>query len=126
MKRSWIGLVLLLVLLTAGLLTTWAMARIHEPIARNLEQAAQCVILGDWVNADKFSREARDSWEKWAHFRTCLADHSPVEEIDAGFGALEVYKTAQENVAFAASCMELARKIEAVGEAHGLLWWNVL
>lgn len=126
MKRSWIGLLLLLVLLAGGLLTTWAMDRIHAPIEADLKQAAECAVLGDWVNADHFFRQAHDRWEKWEHFRACFADHTPAEEIDAEFAMLEVYCFTQEDAAFAAGCCKLARKAAAVGEAHGLVWWNVL
>ena len=41
MKRSWIGFVLLLVLLAGGIAATWGMAKCHEPIARDLENAAK-------------------------------------------------------------------------------------
>lgn len=126
MKRSWIGLFLLLVLLILGGLATWGMGRIHEPIAKDLEQAAACSLPGDWESADKFFQNAKVNWKKWEHFRACLADHSPVEEIDAGFAELQVYSAAREDAAFAASCMALARKVAAVGEAHGLYWWNML
>lgn len=126
MKRSWIGLGILLILLVLGLLSTYAMDRIHEPIEKDLKQAAECAILGDWVNADMFFRQAKGNWEKWEHFRACLADHTPTEEIDAEFAMLEVYCYAQEDAAFAAGCCELARKAAAVGEAHGLVWWNML
>lgn len=124
MKRSWIGLIVLLVLLACSLLVTWAMDTIHDPIAEDLEQAAECALLGDWGNANRFCRRAAEAWEEWNHFRSCFADHTPVEEIQAELSAIEVYRAAQENVAFAAACAETAEKIEAVGDAHGLLWWN--
>ena len=41
MKRSWFGLGLLAVLLAGGLLVTWAMERIHEPVARDLITAGE-------------------------------------------------------------------------------------
>ncbi len=126
MKRSWIGLALLLVLMVSGLVVTFLMADIHEPISADLQQAAECVILGDWDNGDKFFKRANGAWEKWSHLRTCFADHTPTEEIDALFAQVQVYGTAREDVDFAASCMELARKVAAVGEAHGVYWWNVL
>lgn len=126
MKRCWIGFGLLLVLLVLGILSSIAMARLHEPVEADLKQAAECAVLGDWVNADLFFRQAKNRWEKWEHFRACLADHNPVEEIDAGFALLEVYCYTREDAAFAAGCCELARKAAAVGEAHGLVWWNIL
>ena len=126
MKRCWIGFILLLVLLAGGLLATWTMDRIHEPIEADLKQAAECAVLGDWVNADHFFRKAKGSWEKWEHLCACFADHTPMEEIRASFAMQEVYCDTQENAAFAAGCCELAQKVSAMGESHGLVWWNVL
>lgn len=126
MKRSWIGLGLLFVLLAGALGTTVFMDRIHQPVASGLRQAAQEALLGQWDQADNLSRQALAQWEKWNHFRACFSDHSPMEEIDAGLEEMKVYLSAREEVAFAASCGELARKVDAMGEAHGLLWWNLL
>lgn len=126
MKRVWIGAVFLLVLLLLGLGATWAMEAIHRPIGEDLDRAAACAAGQDWENADHFYRQATERWEKWEHFRGCLADHTPIEEVAAGFRAAEVYRAAREDTDFAARCRELAKKVAAVGEAHGLGWWNVL
>ena len=126
MKRSWIGLGLLLVLLALGIVTTWAMEKIHAPIESQLQQAAVFALEENWAQADAASQSAISAWDKWEHFRACLADHTPVEEIDAGLEELKIYAAARENAAFAAACAELGRKIAAVGEAHGLVWWNIL
>lgn len=126
MKRSWMGCGLLLVMLAAGLLVTWAMGRIHEPIGEDLHQAAEHTMLGDWETAGHFFSRAESRWRRWEHLRASLADHAPAEDIDAAFAELSVYWAARENVAFAACCMELARRVEAVGDAHGLYWWNLL
>ncbi len=125
MKRSWIGLGLLLALIAIGIGVTVLMTNIHDPIAADLEQAAECVSLGDWYQGDRFFQKARSGWEEWSHVRTSFADHTPTEEIDALFAQLQVYDTAREDAAFAAGCMELAKKVAAVGEAHELVWWNV-
>lgn len=126
MKRSWIGLGLLLVLLAVGIVTTWAMDKIHGPIEGQLQQAAAFALGGNWEQADAVARQALSDWDKWEHFRACLSDHTPVEEIDAGLEELKIYAAARENAAFAAACAELGRKIAAVGEAHTLVWWNIL
>lgn len=126
MKRSWIGFFLLLVILAVSIGVTWSMTYIHEVVSQDLRQAAHYAGAGDWTNAHTYCDKAVQAWEKWAHFRACFADHSPVEEIDASLAELEVYLFAREEVVFMASCMETARKIDAVGEAHGLVWWNFL
>ena len=126
MKRSWLGLGLLLILLGLGVGSTWAMVRLHEPVEEYLKKAAVCALEEDWEQADVFFRRAQGEWERFEHLRACFADHTPVEEIDGEFEMLDVYRLARENSAFAAGCMELARKTAAVGEAHEFVWWNLL
>ena len=126
MRRSWIGFFLLLVLLLLGLFATRKMQAIHEPIAVQLQQAAYWSSLDDWETAEAFFQRAEKNWKKSEQFRACLADHNPIEDIDAAFAMLEVYCAAEEETAFEGACRELARKVAAVGEAHGLVWWNLL
>jgi len=126
MKRSWMGFFLLLALLALSIGATWAMTKIHAPIEFQLQQAARSALAGDWEEAERCSHQAREHWEKWDHFRAALADHTPVEEIDGEFAMLEVYCQTRETIAFAACCKELARKTAAVGEAHELVWENLL
>ena len=125
MKRSWFGLGLLGVLLAISLLSSWAMGAIHEPVSQDLEQAGALALVGELPRARFFQIRALAGWEKWAHFRSCFSDHTPVEDIDAAFKELESYGKAGEDAAFAAACAELARKVQAIGDAHGLYWWNL-
>lgn len=125
MKRSWIGAGLLAVLLAAGLLVTWLMGRIHDPIARDLTEAGESALAGDWDRAEALSQLARQKWEDTEVFRACFADHSPMEEVDACFAMAEVYLRQREQTAFAAACAETAKKAEAMGQAHGLVWENL-
>ena len=126
MKRSWIGFFLLLALLGIGLLATWVMADIHEPMEEKLEEAAEAALDENWPKAAWLTASVRQDWEKWLLLRAGLVDHGPMEDIDAMFAALEVYGASREKIAFAALCRELSKKIEAIGDAHGLQWENIL
>lgn len=126
MKRSWIGGGLLLFLFVCALLVTWAMGRIHDPIAETLTAAGESALTGDWDRAEELSRQARGSWDGSGLFRACFADHNPMEEIDACFAQLEIYGRMKEETAFAAACGEIARKVDAMGEAHKMVWENFL
>ena len=126
MKRSWLGLGLLVLLLVISGLSALAMVKLHKPVEENLNQAAECALLGDWANTEVFFRLGKEGWEKLEQFRACFADHTPVEEIDGQFALLEIYCVTREQAAFAAACRELAEKCAAVGEAHELVWWNFL
>ena len=125
MKRSWFGLVLLLVLLASGLLGARGMERIHEPVARDLITAGEYALRGDWEQAESYARRARDCWEEHEILRACFADHGPMEEVDACFAMLEIYCRMKEETAFAAACGETARKAQAMGQAHGLRLENL-
>ena len=126
MKRGAIGLGLLVFLLAAGLLVTWGMDHCHDRIAEDLEDAAEHALMGDWEQAEKLSQGAEKDWERCWNFSASFADHEPMEEIDGLFAQLEIYEKAREKTSFAAACAELSRRVEAMGEAHGLTWWNLL
>ena len=58
MKRSWMGLGLLIILLILGLVTGSLMERIHHPVANALQQAAGLAQAGLWEQAGAEARAA--------------------------------------------------------------------
>lgn len=101
------------------------MTAIHGPISGQLLRAQQQVLVGAFPQGRTSAVQAKAQWEKWQHFRSCISDHTPVEQIDAGFAELESYGASGEDAAFAAKCAELAQQVKAVGEAQKLTWWNI-
>ena len=126
MKRSWLGFIMLLGLLLGSILSSRAMTQIHQPMEEKLLQSARCALDGDWHRAEEFCRQAQGRWEKTDRFRSCFADHTPVEEIDGDFQLLKVCCAARERMSFSGGCLRLARQVAAVGEAHEPVWWNLL
>lgn len=126
MTRGWIGLGLLAVLLTVGLLVTGWMSSAHKDISRELEEAAAAAGEKNWTEAAESARDAYEDWQERWHLSAAFADHEPMEEIDGLFAQLWPYLNARDPVAFSALCRELARQVEAIGDAQGLNWWNFL
>ena len=126
MKRGKIGLGFLAVLLVLCILTTAAMERWHAPLARTLGAAADLAAAGEWEEAKTLAGRARADWEKRWHLSAAFADHGPMEDIDSLFAQLEVYQKQTDVTNFAAACAELSRRVEAMGNAHSLTWWNLL
>ena len=126
MKRSWFGFFLLLLLLAASLFASRTMVTIHAENAEALNQAARFAMKENWAGAAFATAQAKHNWEKWDLLRSALADHTPSEEIDALFAALEVYGSAKDKVAFSALCRELSLKMLAIGDAHSLKFHNLL
>ena len=126
MNRLWFGVGLLVLLLALSLWVTTAMLCVHKPIAESLEQASRQALSGDFPGGVATAQQAQRSWERHKHATASVADHAPMDEIDGLFAELEVYAQSQETVHFAAGCAQLAKLIHAMGEAHGLGWWNFL
>lgn len=126
MKRSWFGLGLLLLLLVLSAMTSARMGSIHRPIEAELKRAAELALAEDWEGAEAFLEKAGETWEQTGAFRAYLADHTPLEEVDAGFALLRTYCRSRERVSFAACCADLAEQTAAIGEAHALSWKNLL
>ena len=126
MKRLWLGVILLAALLAASLGVQRAMERIHDPIASELEQAADAALAGDWAEADRLYHRARDAWQRQRKVTASLADHSPMDELDMLFGELRVFSRERETVHFAAACRAAARMAKAIAQAHSLTWWDLL
>ena len=126
MKRGWIGLALLLILLGGGLLVTWFMEETHEEIADRLEDAGVLALAGDWDGADRLIRRARQKWDNSWRISAALTDHASLEEIDSLFAQLETYRKQREKLSFAALCAQLGSLLDDLGDAHELTWWNLL
>ena len=124
--RELIGLVLLIVLLLAGLYTSWDMDRSHRAIARQIEDAAWFALAEDWEKARIAAAAAERSWKEHRNLSSLLADHTPMEEIDSLFARIGICSADRSTTEFAIHCAEASRKLEAMGEAHRLTWQNLL
>ena len=126
MKRMWLGIGLLGLFLGLGLWSGHAMERLHDPIAHQLEQAAETALQGDLSSALEIAELARKTWDSKWHSTAVVADHAPMDEIDAHFARLPVYASMSHQADFAACCAQLAALITATAEAHAFSWWNIL
>lgn len=126
MKRSWIGLGILLCLLAAGLGVTCAMGHNQRPMVAHLEQAALFGGEADWDKALPHAQAAECAWQCSRPWIACVADHTPMEEMDQLFAQLTCYAAARETTQFAATCRSLTQMAQALADAQTLPWWAVL
>lgn len=126
MKRTALGFGLLAGLLVLGMLTSAAMEKRHAPIKTALDAAAGSVAEENWDGAQMLLQEARTRWEKGWRADAALADHAPMEQIDALFARLQEFCREEDTGEFAAGCRELSRLVKAMTDAHRLSWWNLL
>ena len=126
MKRCWFAAVLLTALLAGSLWVTDYMDGVHSPIAEEVGNAGASAMEGNWPQAREALARARESWDGSRKMVAVFADHEPMEEVDALFAQLEVAAAFQDGPGFASLCVHLKESLQAIGEAHGPSWWNLL
>lgn len=126
MRRFWIGVGLLLGMLVLGIFVTESMAGIHEPIGKTLLEAGDLAFEEDWAGADAAFLQARGLWEQYREVTAVVTDHTPMEQIDAMFRRLEVYRQQRQADYFRSGCAELSACVEAVADAQAVNWWSIL
>lgn len=126
MKRLWIGVLILFLLLGAGIGITVFADHVHTGISDTLGQAADAALTGDWYTATELSSAARDRWDTYRKITAAIADHEPMEEIDSLFSQLEVYEKAKQAISFSACCEALSIFTKAIGESQSVSWWSLL
>jgi len=126
MARGWFGVGILAVFLILGFVIAGQMDDAHLPTGELLSQAAEMTLNGEFEGAVALGMEAKDRWEKQWNGTAAVADHSPMDEVDALFAEMEIYAQTGEEPHFAACCKELAQRVQAVTDAHRFSWWNLL
>ena len=126
MKRFWIGMVLLAVLLVLGAWMGGRMTDATLPCADGLDRAAELAMAEDWPGAKQAMEQAWRAWAENRNFSASLSSHEPMEEIDALFEELEIYGAREETAAFSAGCVFLAEKLRDLGNSFRLSWQNLL
>ena len=122
MKRLPIGIFILIVLIILGIWTGQRTGVVHGSIVEDLEAAAAAKNWAQTVPAET----ARQTWENHRGFSAAITDHSALDEIEAGFAQLEVYRQRDDLTDFTATCARLSKLITAIREGHKLNWENVL
>ena len=126
MGKGWLGAGLLAVFLILGIALSAAADNTCLPTEQLLEQAAEKTLAGEFDQAVALGREAKSRWQgKWNAI-AAIADHEPMDEVDALFAQMEIYADTDEQPHFAACCKELARRIHSFADAHRFSWWNIL
>ena len=126
MKRFWLGLAILAILLGLGIGSQLWMDTLHTPCSAVLAQAAQEALDDNWSEALVHAQQASDSWERNKRIVSSFADHTPMDEVDMLLAELHIYGRTRETPHFAACCTQLAAMMEAISQAHAFNWWNLL
>ena len=126
MKRLWIGILVLSVLLSSGIGVSMLLFRTHRPIAKTLQQASHAAVSGNWQQATTQAQKAQMQWKKCRDLTAAFADHSVLEEVDSLFAQVQIYAAFGDVCSFSAACAHLSRLTQAIAESHLPKWQNFL
>ena len=126
MGRGWFGFGVLIVFLVLCFIAGIAMDNAHTPTEQLLQQAAEKTLSGDFDGGISLGLQATSRWDRHWNGTATVADHSPMDEVDALFAEMEIYAKTEEKPHFAAVCKELSQRIQAFADAHRFSWWNIL
>ena len=126
MKRLWIGIGFLIFLLAAGIVISVLFSSLHSPIAQSLQKASEAALSGDWSTASTLTNQAHSSWNALLQFTAAVADHEPLEEMDALFAQLDVLLQLRETEDFAALSRQLSQLAQAMADSQSFYWWHFL
>lgn len=125
MRRFWLGVGLLAVLLALGVTATLGVKGFCRPLKAQLRQAQQAALEKDWDRALELQEKSRGQWQRYRKLCAAITDHAPMERIDEMFRTLEVFGREQDAVRFAQTCAQIGAVAEAVEEAQAVNWWNI-
>ena len=126
MKRLWIGVAFLALLLAGGFGINAGMDNLQKEISQQLDAARQTALAGDLEQAAVQANGAREVWEQYRNLVAAVTDHEPMEEMDTLFAQLPIYYETDSSLNFAAVCSDLSLLMQAIGENQALKWWGVL
>lgn len=126
MKRLWIGVILLGILLVGGIAMLLFSHQFYAQFSETLDGAAAAALSENWTEAALLTKKATAQWDRHHRFFASFTDHEPVEEIRLLLSRLELYQRARLAIDYADACESLSRLCEAVDEFHSLNWWAVL
>ena len=126
MKRLWIGIAFLALLLAGGFGINAGMDNLQKEISQQLDAACQTALAGDLEQAAVQANAAKEIWEQYRDLVAAVTDHEPMEEMDTLFAQLPIYYETDSPLNFAAVCSDLTLLIQAIGENQALKWWGVL
>lgn len=116
MKRGWMAVVLLGLMLGLAAWHTWTLGSLTETLGAILERSELMAESGDWAGAEELTRQAQARWrERDFHLHVTL-EHEVVDEIDVSFAETLEFLQCQEAGEYSAANARLRTQLELLGE----------
>ena len=126
MRRLWISVGLLLLLLGGSLFNAWYAKELTDTMGEQLRLAQQMTQTGQWEQALDLTQEVYDHWENCHFYLHSTMRHSDTDQILRGFRTVIEYLRLQEPDQYNAANADLITQLELLAEMEQPSVVNVL
>lgn len=126
MKRLWIALGLLGLLLAATLYNAQYLDRLTGQLCVQLLQAEQLAAREDWGQSEALIRAAQGAWDAREFYLHVTLRHGDTDQIKTGFDETLRLLRSREGGEYAAASARLVRQLQLISEAEQLTLENLL
>ncbi|MBP1736746.1 MAG: hypothetical protein H6Q60_627 [Oscillospiraceae bacterium] len=126
MKRLWISVALLVVMLAGSFLNYYYIKHICRELTDTLSSAQAYAQEGDWEHSEQSVTQARSAWEAHEPYFHVIFVHRDIDQILVEFHSLGELANKQETGGeFAAACAALMSEINLLYEMDALNLENI-
>ncbi len=126
MKRLWIALGLLALLLLLTICHTHSLQHFTNHLTGQLEEAETLVQQEQWEQARQLTQSALDTWNRQDIRLHVLLRHADTDQIHAGFQEVLALLNSREYGEYAAANARLISQLHLLSEAEQLNLKNIL
>lgn len=126
MRRFWISLTLLCIMLGAALVNANYLQNFTDSLTSRLKAAEEMAERGVWEQADTITRQCLEDWEHRRAYLHIIACHDDTDRVLTAFRSVLQYLGLEEMDEYAAANLELITHIELLAEVEQPDWLNIL
>lgn len=126
MKRLWISLFILALLLCVTLAHTFYMSHVTTQMNQYLAEAESCANQEDWEGAQRYSNQAQTLWDAHDGYFHITLRHCDTDQITESFQSVSQLMDCQDYTQYTAINARLQTQIHLLWEDESLSLKNIL
>ena len=126
MKRLWIAVAVLAIILSSTLTNSRYLNRIINDYTQQLEDAHRLAEADNWTSASKLTAQVTERWHKHDFYFHVMLPHRDIDEIHLTFQEVEEYLKLEEADQYNAANAKLIAQLGLLSEMEQLNLKNIL
>ena len=126
MKRLWISVAILFVMLGATLANSWFLNNLISGFTQNLTSAHQLAAQDHWSTAREITQQVAEHWQEHDFYLHVMLPHRDIDDIHLTFQEVEEYLELVETDQYNAANAKLIAQLGLLAEMEQLNLKNIL